>query len=70
MFLVLSVRCCRTITWRAKTVEMLAFLMNVRKTVASRLIVYEKGRVYFLNDTEVNFVLLGGGGQRRANFMR
>jgi hypothetical protein len=46
---------------RAKTVELLAFLMNVGKTVASRLIVYEKGWIYFLNDTEVNFVLWGGG---------
>lgn len=57
MFLVLNIRCDRTATRKAETVEMLAFLMNVSKTVASRLIVYEKGRIYFLTDTEVNLGL-------------
>jgi hypothetical protein len=57
---------------RAKTVDLLALLMNVGKTVASRLTVYEKGWIYFLNDTEVNFVLWGGDWERRRRvyFMR
>ena len=60
MFLVLSIRCCRSVTQGAKTVELLAFLINVSKTVACRLIVYEKERIYFLTSKEVKLGLWGG----------